>query len=330
MTKRDNFYELIRFGTPERIVTGPPEYGLCYMGCNHENFEGQGHHSPVGTTWVDIWGTTWHRDLEGVMGFPKAFPLEDLTKLDDFAFPDIDSDEIGGQIFRMREEYDKLRAKGEYTDCILTGSHRDTLWEKAYMLVGMENLMVYIHTEPELVKKLLHRLINFQLKAAEKYLAAGVELVNLGDDMGTQNSLLLGKKIVREFFYPEYRRLFDFYKRENILISFHSCGHIEPLLEMFMELGVDILNPIQSRANDLTKVRAMTQGRMALQGGISSAILMDGTKDDIEKEVRTKIEILGREGGYICCPDQGMPYPQENIDFMVEMVDKYGNFHRRG
>lgn len=317
MTQKENFYELICFKNPQRIICKYPEYCLSYMGCNHENSQGFGHHSPVGTTWVDIWGTTWHKDLEGVMAFPKAFPLENLENLDSFVFPDIDSDEIGGQIFRMRADYDD-------TDKLLIGLHRDTLWEKAYMLVGMENLMVYIHAEPELVKNLLHRLMDFQLKAAEKYVAAGVEKVYMGDDMGTQHSLLLGEKIVYEFFYPEYKRLIDFYKGRNIITNFHSCGHIEPLLPMFIDLGIDILNPIQSTANNLSNVRKLTQGRMALQGGISSAILMSGTKEDIEKEVRLKIEILGSQGGYICCPDQGMPYPEENIAYMEEMVGKYG------
>lgn len=319
MTNRENLMELIKFGNPERIVTYIPEYALYYRGCHHDDSEGRGHHSPVGTVWKDIWGVEWHKDLEDVMGFPKGNPLSDLELLDSFTFPDADDIGIYGNIFDLKKGFSG-------NDVFISGSHRDTLWERAYMLVGMENMMEYFYTEPLLVKRLLHRITDFNIKMAQHYIDAGVELVYFGDDHGTQSSLLLGMEIFKEFFLPEYERLFDFYKDKNVIKNFHSCGHIEPLLDMFIYLGVDILNPVQASANNLENVIKKTQGKMALQGAVSSEVLMKGTKEDIVNAVKNAISVLGKKGGYICTADQHMPYTQESIDIMNAAVQRYGKY----
>lgn len=96
-----------------------------------------------------------------------------------------------------------------------------------------------------------------------------------------------------------------------------------------MELGVDILNPVQASANDLTKIRHMTQGRMALQGAVSSATIMAGPIQAIDAEVRQRIQQLGQQGGYFCGPDQGMPWPADHYRAMEEAVTRYGRYPLR-
>ncbi|MGC9346572.1 MAG: uroporphyrinogen decarboxylase family protein, partial [Anaerolineae bacterium] len=211
----------------------------------------------------------------------------------------------------------------------LVGSHRDTLWEKSYMLVGMEAMMVYFYTEPEAVREVLHRIMDFHLGIARHYLEVGVEIVGMSDDLGTQRGLLLSPEIIGSFLVPEYRRLFDFYKSHDVLINFHSCGHIMPLLETFIDLGVDILNPIQATANDLDELRQITQGRMALQGGVSSATIVSGPVEAIRDEVAERLWQLGRAGGYFCGPDQGMPWPEAHIQALYEAVEEFGRYPLR-
>lgn len=253
---------------------------------NHENTEGLGHEQPVGATWRDIWGTTWHKEHAGVMGFPRGNPLADLSEMATYAWPDANDERLVEQIYRQAEGWDK-------ETCFLWGGYRDTLWERTYMLCGMENAMCAFYSEPEAMRELLHRIMDFQLGMAQHYLAVGVEMVGCSDDLGTQIGPLLSPAIVQEFLVPEYRRLFDLYKGHGVLINFHSCGHVMPFLEMFIALGIDVLNPVQATANDLPELRRVTQGRMALQGGLSSGL-------------------LGREGGYFCSPDQRMPWPEEH------------------
>jgi len=319
MNAVDNFKQVVAFGSPAYIPHSIPAHSLKYHGADHEDFDGHGHDSPVGTEWTDIWGTVWHKDLDGVMAFPKKFPLADLEQLDSFTLVDPDDAKYSGLITELLQKHNPAAD-------LLCGSHRDTLWERAYMLVGMENLMEYFFTEPALVKRLLHRIIDFHLKLAESYIAAGVNLVSMSDDHGTQHSLILGKHILKEFFIPEYERLFSFYKERGVLINFHSCGHIEPLLDTFMYLGVDILNPIQAAANDLDSVRKITQGKMALMGGVNSEILMQGDFNVTRELVKTRMKQLGANGGYICTPDQGMPFPEGTYEVIRETVEAFGRY----
>jgi len=295
-----------------------PAHGVAYRGCNHEGYEGGGHHLPVGTRWTDIWGTVWQKELDGVMGFPQVHPLADLPHaLATYDWPDPDDERICGKIYEDAQSWNA-------DDTLLVGSHRETLWEKSYILVGMEALMCYLYTDRNAVRDLFHWVMDHQLAVARHYLAVGVEMVGMGDDLGTQRGPLLSPDLLQELFVPEYRRLFDLYNAHSVLISFHSCGHILPMVDMFADLGVDVLNPVQASANDLDELRRQTAGRMALQGGVSSATLVRGPQEAVSKEVRERVWQLGRDGGYICGPDQGMPWPKAHYQAMLDGIADYG------
>jgi len=200
------------------------------------------------------------------------------------------------------------------------------MWERVHKLVGMENLMVYIYTEPDFVRQVLRRIMDFQIGIAERYLKHGVEMTFMGDDLGAQSSLLLSPATVDEFLLPEYRRIFDLYKSNGVLINFHSCGHVEPLLGMLMELGADIINPVQATANNLQSVREVTQGKMSLCGGISTHLLMISSIEEIVKMTKETLYMLGAKGGYICTPDQHMPFEKEKVDAFIQTVEEYGRY----
>ena len=324
MNDKQNALEIIRFGQPERILSGPPGHGLHYFGMNHESWDGQGgHHLPTGSTWTDIWGTVWSKEQDDVMGFPRGNPLADLAALKTYRWPDPDDERLCGLIREKRQ------AGWDRENQFLVGGHRDTLWEKAYMLCGVENLMCLFHTDPEAVREILHRIMDFQLGMARHYLAAGVEMVNCGDDHGSQVGLLLSPETFREFLVPEYRRLFELYRKHDVIISFHSCGHIQPLLETFIELGISILNPIQATANNLREVRRITQGRLALQGAVPTWLMMKGPPAAIRKIVAARVWDLGRAGGYFCAPDQGMPWPPEHYAAFTQALAEFGRYPLR-
>ena len=315
----ENFLRILRFEQPERVISTLPVYTLHYFGMNHEGFEGGGDQVAVGTRWTDIWGTGWHKIHDGVMGMPEVTPLAQVENLAGYTWPDPED------ALLIQPLYDQARA---FTggDLLLAAAHRDTLWEKAYMLVGMENMMMYFLSEPDFAHGVLHRIMDFQLGIARHYLDLGVKMVFLGDDLGTQQGPLLGPRIVRAFLEPEYRRLFDLYRQHGVWIGFHSCGNVASVLEMFMDLGVNLLNPVQASANDLDQLRRITQGRMALQGGVSSATIMEGPEERIAVEVRQRMHQLGEQGGYVCQPDQGMPYPGAHLEMFHAAVERYGSY----
>lgn len=320
MDAKENARRIIHFNHPERVESAPPLYTLQYQGCNHEGWtDTLGDNHLLGARWVDVWGVGWHKIQEGVMGLPEECPLAETGNLAGYAWPDPDDERICGKIYRLAEAFPG-------GDVFLSGSHRDTLWEKSYMLVGMENMMAYFFSAPDFAREVLHRIMDFQLGIARHYVSLGVEFVQLGDDLGTQRGPLLGPRIVDQFLAPEYERLFTFFKAHHVLIGFHSCGNVSSVLELLMRLGVDVLNPVQATANDLDRVRAVTQGRMALQGAVSSATVMDGPVERIQAEVQARIRQLGQYGGYFCGPDQGMPYPPAHMDAVREAVREYGRY----
>lgn len=321
MNPKRNALEILRFGQPERAVGGLPCHGVGYLGVNHECLDGSGGHDvPVGTTWTDVWGTTWHRELDGVMGFPRRHPIDSLEALAAYRWPDPDDERLCGRI------YTQAAAGFDRGAFFLSGSHRETLWEKAYMLCGMERMMGWLLCEPDAARDVLHHIMDFDLGIARHYLAVGIEVAGCGDDLGTQAGPLLSPRLIAEFFVPEYRRLFGLYREHGVIISFHSCGHIEPLLPTFLDLGIDVLNPIQASANNLARLREATAGRMALQGGVSSGLVVSGPAEAIRAEVRRALWLLGRDGGYFCGPDQGMPWPAEHMAALSDALDEFGRY----
>jgi uroporphyrinogen decarboxylase len=320
MNPKENALRIIRFDHPERVVRQPPLHMVGYCGVDHEGYTGGGHHLPVGSRWIDVWGVGWQREQEGMMGFPRVHPLENLpVALKSYQWPNPDDERIYASIYQAVDGWDRATT-------FLCGSHRDTLWEKAYMLVGMESLMVYIKTEPGAVHELLFRLMDFQLEIARHYLEVGVEMIGCSDDLGSQKGLLFSPQVLEDFFLPQYRRLFSLYKSRDVLVNFHSCGSIASLVDIFMGLGIDILNPIQASANDLDELRRLTQGRMALQGGVSSALMVSGPPQAIKEEVHRRILQLGRQGGYFCAPDQGMPWMEVHEQAFNDALEEFGRY----
>jgi len=321
MTGKQNALEIIRFGKPERVLMHLPSQGVAYFGANHEDpAGGPGADGPVGTKWTDIWGVGWEKEQDGVMGFPRRNPLADpVAALKTYQWPNPDDERICGRIYTMAQGHDR-------TEKFLCSSHRETLWEKCYVLGGMENMMCAFFAEPNAVREILHRIMDFQLGVARHYLAVGIELAGLGDDLGTQLGPILSPDLIREFLVPEYRRLFELYRRHKVLIAFHSCGNITPIIDVFLELGVDILNPLQATANDLGEIRRRTQGRMCLHGGVRSDLIASGTIPEIQREARRLMWELGRDGGYFCAPDQGIPWPEEHYAALEQAVAEYGRY----
>jgi uroporphyrinogen decarboxylase len=201
----------------------------------------------------------------------------------------------------------------------------DTLWEKAYMLVGMENLMIYFLTEPEFARK-CSTASWISNSERSSIVAAGVEFAYPATTLGAPR-VRSWDLASSEFLAPEYHRLVGLYKEHGVRIGFHSCGDIASVLDLFLELGIDVLNPVQATANDLDRVRSITQGRMALAGGVSSATVMDGPIDRITAEVKQRIKQLGWKGGYFCHPDQDLPFPKDHLEAFYSAVERYGIYH---
>lgn len=310
MNAKENYLEAIRFGRPERVPLGcdPIWLGLQFEG----NFRGEG--------WTDDWGVTWEVGIEGTVPFPKGNPLPNLDRLADYTFPNLDdlvfTDQMRGDL-----------AAVDRGETLVAGWLTYLLFERAWAIMGMDNFLVALHTHPAEAHDFLHGIADYARRAFDRYLELGVDAVGGSDDLGSQRALMVSPDMFREFLLPEYVHCFENALAAGKMVHLHSCGCVDAIAADLAAIGVTVLNPIQARANDLAKIKADTHGRMALDGGIDTAILVRGTPDDVRAEVTRIMEILKPGGGYVCGPDQSIPgIPGQNMAALWDTAREVGAY----
>ena len=184
---------------------------------------------------------------------------------------------------------------------------------------------------PDRAHALLDKIVDFELAIAERYVALKPDHVNLSDDYGHQDRLAMSPDCWRTFFKPRLRRMIDFYRDAlgpEATISLHSCGHVMPILEDLIEIGVQVLNPLQTTANDLAEARRITGGRLTLAGCIDGQrILPLGTPAEVRAEVFAKCDLLWEDGGFLPMPEKNLGVPDANIRAMELAIHDWSRIH---
>jgi len=312
INSKENLLRAIYFEDPEYVPRTNEEVVVSFQ------FEGNFRMED----WTDKWGVQWKTTRPDMVPFPKGNPLPNLEHLDEYSFPDPDE-------LQFAEEQRNLLRTVDRNDHLVYGSLTYFMYERAWALMGMENFMRGFFTQPKQMKKLLHEIADFNIRVFERYLEVGVDGVTFSEDLGHQRGLMISPEFFREFFVPEYERCFDLLVKEGKIIDFHSCGCVQDIVEYLIDVGVTILNPVQARANNLTLVKEKCRDKMALKGGIDSHLLMLGPIDSIRNEVKRVVSILAPNGGYIVGPDQGMPFPQDNIAALWRSAELHGKYPLR-
>jgi hypothetical protein len=321
LTAVENALQIIRFGSPEWIPVTMPIYNVSFHGSQDEPYV---HGAPprphrIGETRTDIWGVVTHKLTDQVGGTHKTTALPTPDKLRSYRWPNPDDDWICGKIYRQAKDFPG-------GDQWISGGHGPLIWEIAYPLIGMENLLEYFYTEPAFVKDVFDHIAEFHLGLARHYVKVGVRSVGFSDDLAMQTGPFFSAEILEEFFKPVYRRVFDFYRQQGILTGQHCDGNVAKLLDFFIEIGLDILNPVQVSANDHVAVRRKTQGKLCLHGGIGNIIVTNGPVAAIEDHVRQTLWTLGRHGGYFPAVDHSMPTPDAHRQAVVAAIEKWGRY----
>jgi uroporphyrinogen decarboxylase len=193
-------------------------------------------------------------------------------------------------------------------------------------LRGIDSLMLDMAAEPEMAHYLMDRFTDFYMEYFDRMLTAAdgqIDIVRQADDLGTQQSLFFSPEMFRTFIKPRVARFVDLAHSHEVAFMFHSCGSIQPLIEDLIEIGVDILDPLQAAAAGMEPdvLKDRFGDRLCLHGGIDTQYLLpEGSPDEVRSEVRRVAEILGHGGGYILAPCHvlQLDVPTANVRAMSE------------
>jgi uroporphyrinogen decarboxylase len=250
------------------------------------------------------------------------FPLshaETVEDIENYPFPDANDP---GR-FRYAEETVKKFGK----DYGIIGDLECCIYETSWYLVGLEKLLMDMAMEKPYVDALFDKVAHFSTECGKKMVEMGVDVIWCGDDFGTQNGPVMSVKMFDRYFAPRIEKMFKAFKEinPNVKIAWHSCGSILPLIPRFIDVGLDILNPIQPLARGMEPqyLKDTYGDRLCFFGGICvQELLPHGTPQQIKAEVKRRARILGKGGGYILAPAHNIQAdtPVENVLAMFEAV----------
>jgi len=284
--------------------------------------------SPINNPTVDLgndmikneWGMVFKNT--GQYNEFYEFPLahaETAKDIEDYNFPDPFAEGRWDAAQLTIDKYGKTHG--------IIADLETTLFETAWYLTGLEKFLMDMMMEAEYINPLLDKIQFIHTEYGKKLIEMGADVLWCGDDFGSQTSLMMDPDTFRKVFKPRTKEMFTEFRKvnPNIKLAWHSCGAIKPLIPDFIEIGLDILNPIQPLATDMEPQRLKDEfGKdLVFFGGICvQDLLPNGTPEAVKEEVIKRAEILGKNGGYIVAPAHNIQEDTsvENILALFEAV----------
>ncbi|MGA2546341.1 MAG: uroporphyrinogen decarboxylase family protein [Rectinemataceae bacterium] len=262
----------------------------------------------------DYFGVVWNKTIDRTLGVVAEKRFSEPS-FGDYAFPKAENLPV----------FAAIRADNrKYPDAFHMLSIGFALFERAWSLTGMEELMVWMLTEPAFIHELLDRITSYNvalINAAADI--GGIDCVHLGDDWGSQRGPLVSPEMWREFIKPRLKKTCDAIKSRGLYVSLHCCGNIEALMPDVVECGVDVFDPFQPEAMDIWQLHRRYGDRMAFWGGLSvQSSFPFGTAKDIRDQGERLLREMGRKGGYILAPSHALTgdIPPRNISAFIELA----------
>ena len=290
----------------------------------------------AGDYWAyhDEWGITHHRPKQDGLYFSIVevpLPQSNLTAQDiaHHAWPDMGA---RWRLAGLREMAERHRAAG-YT--VVLKDAFAGIFEFAQRVVGMENLLLTMAMDEDLAGVLFDKLLELKLdywRTALAELGDVVDVITYADDYGTQTSQLISPAMFRQQLKPRVRQVFELQAKlaPHAKRFFHSDGNVRPIIPDFIEIGVEILNPVQGTATGMTPVELKREyGRDLVfwGGGVDTqGVLPSGSPQEVKEDVRRNIEALAPGGGYVFNTVHNIQadVPPDNIIAMWEALQEFG------
>ena len=246
-------------------------------------------------------------------------PLEDASTISDienYSFPDAYAKGRFEKAHRDIERYGK--------DYFVIGDVEISLFELAWHLTGMEKYMVGMLCNEPWLESLNDHVEEWSTGLALQLAKAGVDAIWFGEDLGSQTSTLISPEDWRIMFKPRHRRIIEKLRTENpdIIVIMHSDGAVAPLIDDFIEIGVDVYNPVQPNVygSDPQELKDKYGEKICFFGGIDQQdLLPSGDIKSIRAEIKKRISILGKNRGYLLAPAHILQ-PDVSMDTIEEMI----------
>ena len=291
-----------------------------------EQPDGSLHRGLSDGTFIDIWGVKRKRINWGKGSYLEMIssPLGEansVREIENHSWPDVEA-------FNYESI---LKQCLNYKDfaIICTGDRlttRASIFKLAMYLRGMDRFFMDLALNPGLVETLVAKLLEFHLEHNRRIFEAAakhMDIFMLGDDFGSENGLLISLAMFRKFFKPALGDLINLAKKFDLKTMLHTCGGIRELIPDLIEIGLDILNPIQTRAKgmDPKKLKKEFGKDICFHGSVDvQKTLPFGVPDEIKRTVDSYVKTLGEGGGFILAPSHNlqMDIPIDNILAMYE------------
>jgi uroporphyrinogen decarboxylase len=279
----------------------------------------------AGASYVDEWGIGW-RATEYVTKFGKgtyteivSHPLAQDDVVDSYRSPDPNRPELYQEAAAAIHAY-----KSEY---YIVGVTVTTIFETAWALRGLDQLLMDFILDPDLTAKILDIPYQYHLTAAKKLVEMGVDMIWTGDDVGAQTSMMISPSLWRQYFKPRMAEFIGDLKRINptVKVAYHSDGVITPIIPDLIEIGLDVLNPVQPACMNPEALKKQYGQTLSFWGSIDEQYTLPfGSPDEVKREVETRLRTLGKNGGLIIGPTHHVQLdtPMENFWSMVNTIKR--------
>ncbi len=269
------------------------------------------------TKFRDAFGAVWELKPNEDIGTVISNPLKEPT-LKGYEFPDPEKVmELEGVTSFLEKNNDKF----------LIGAIGFSLYERAWILRGIEPVLFDFLENPLFIEELFDRIIDFNLVITKRLCRFPVDAFHFGDDWGQQHGLIIDPEMWRSVFKKRLKKLYDAVHDAGVPVSIHSCGDITDIIPDLIEIGVNMITPLQAEALDFNFLKREYGKYLTFWGGVSTQRTMPyGTPDEVRTEIRKLKRILGKDGGYILAPSHELQgdVPLENMLAFIEEAKREG------